>query len=179
MEVTLEITNYCDNNCDYCSTNSTDDKKIASYLTVRSIVNFLEDIKSKYGITRINISGGEPLAHFDFYSIIQTCRQYSDNIWVYTNAINQIMYNTDVVEEIKVEANVCLRPGNIYIPEKVDRVHLLQLVPQGRAKHMKPSNFHVSSNIMTQSDYHNCNNCHHILLQADNKIVEAPCKKDY
>jgi len=31
------------------------------------------------------------------------------------------------------------------------------------------------------TDYcdNNCDTCQHTLLQADGKIVEAPCKKDY
>ena len=174
MEVTLEITNYCPNHCDYCSTNASP-KNERMLLLFKEVEYFLSDIEET--IDRINISGGEPLSHPSFYAILQLCYTFTDNVWVYTNAITQILYNTDIVKEIKVEANACLVPGRpVYIPANADKVHLLQLVPQGRAKDMKPVKFHVSGNIIGE---HKCAECDHVLLQADGKVMEAPCKKDY
>lgn len=178
MEVTIEITNYCPNNCDYCSTDAGEDK--LQHLSIIDIKVFLDDSVKMCGgdeINRLNISGGEPLAHPEFYKILELCKVFTKNIWVYTNAITQIIYNTDIIKEIKVEANACLVPGrDVYIPENADKVHLLQLVPQGRAKNMKPAKFHVSGNIIGE---HKCAECNHKLLQANGKIVSAPCKKDY
>lgn len=132
-------------------------------------------------ITRINISGGEPLSHPQFYGIYCLCKSYTDNVWVYTNALDHIMYNTDIIKEVKVEANVCLVPGkDVYIPKNVDKVHLLQLIPQGRARGMIPANISVSSNLLPKdAGGHNCNNCGHILLQANRKVMDSPCKKCY
>lgn len=176
MEVTIEITDYCPNNCAYCSTNAGPIR--ANILGYNEIRDFLA---KKDQVDRINISGGEPLSHPQFYSILELCKKYTDNVWVYTNAITQIMYNTDIVKEIKIEANVCLTPGKeVYIPKNADKVHLLQLVPQGRAKNMEPAKFHISSNIQADDDCeHDCGSCEHVLLQADRKIMEAPCKKNY
>jgi len=179
LEITIEITDYCPNNCDYCSTNA---GEFGNHLDFEEVEQFLVMAWQKHGrnINRINISGGEPLAHPDFYKILQLCYDYTDNVWVYTNALKQIIYNADIIKELKVDANVCLVPGKeIYIPKNADTVHLLQLIPQGRAKDMAPANFHVSSNIANSECDHKCANCQHILLQADKKIVEAPCKKDY
>lgn len=198
MEITIEITDYCPNNCEYCSTNANIHWTCLDFDVIK---NFLEHVwqdafdtapkfldksiswrDNEYAvIKRINISGGEPLSHPRFYEILNLCKKYTDNVWVYTNALTQIIYNTDIIKEIKVEANVCLMPGReVYIPKNTDKVHLLQLVPQGRAKNMKPAKFHVSSNIERSDDCdHNCDNCQHILLQADEKIVAAPCKKNY
>lgn len=173
MEITLEITNYCPNSCEYCSTDASPGGE--KTLMFEEIQAYLKNIKDP--IDRINISGGEPLSHPEFYRILQLAYTYTDNVWVYTNAIRQLLYNTTVLDEVKVEANVCLMPGEkVYIPEKADKVHLLQLVPQGRAKNIKPANFHVSGNIIGE---HKCAECKHSLLQADGKIVEAPCKKEY
>ena len=179
MEITIEITDYCLNNCEYCSTNA--GPKRDNILKFAEIVQFLNDVSSKHCINRINISGGEPLSHPDFYDILNVCKSHTSNVWVYTNALTQIMYNTDIVKEIKVEANVCLVPGKeVYIPKTANKVHLLQLVKQVRAKNMEPAKFHVSSNIERADDCdHNCDNCKHVLLQADRKIVSAPCKKEY
>jgi len=179
MEVTIEITDYCPNECDYCSTNAGPIRK--NIIGRNEISIFLDRIFTEAGITRINISGGEPLSHPDFYGILNLCKSYTENVWVYTNALTQIIYNSDIISEIKVEANVCLIPGRLVcIPKNVDKIHLLQLVKQGRAKDMEPGKFHVSSNIEKADDCdHDCDNCQHVLLQADRKIVEAPCKKNY
>ncbi len=176
MEVTIEITDYCPNECDYCSTNA---GPIRHNIVGRKEIDaFLNKV---INITRINISGGEPLSHPDFYGILNLCKLYTENVWIYTNALTQIIYNSDVIKEIKVEANACLIPGrSVYIPKDVSKVHLLQLVKQGRAKNMNPGEYHVSSNIEKADDCdHNCDNCQHVLLQANGKIVPAPCKKEY
>jgi hypothetical protein len=76
-----------------------------------------------------------------------------------------------------VHANVCLVPGkHVYLPKKADKVHLLKLVPQGKAENMDAGNFSVSGNL---KGCNACSDCEHILLQADGKVMEAPCKKDY
>ena len=180
MEVTIEITDYCPNNCNYCSTNAGLDK--SEFLSRDAIKKFLEEVvqMDTGEIDRINISGGEPLAHHEFYDILNLCKAYTKNTWVYTNAITQIIYNADIVKEIEVEANVCLVPGrSVYIPKKADKIHLLQLVKQGRAKDMEPGKFHVSGNLSDGNGCGSCKDCDHVLLQADGKIVQAPCKKEY
>lgn len=176
MEFTIEITQYCDNGCDYCSTNASEDGQHLSLDTIRNFFRRYYNV-----VSRINISGGEPLAHPEFYRILKYCKQFTDNVWVYTNALDKIIYNTDIVKEISVEANVCLVPGrDVYLPKNVDKTHLLQLIPQGKAENMIPGRYHVSSNIAKRNDHgHDCSTCKHLVLQADGKIVEAPCKKEY
>jgi len=173
MEVTLEITNFCDHGCDYCSSNAHIN---GSHLSLDAISNFLKGIE---GITRINISGGEPLAHPNFYVILKLCKLYTDNVKVYTNALEHIIFNSDIIKRVIVEANVCIIPGReVYIPDNVDRIHLLKLVRQGRAKDFKEVPIVVSRNFRKSSPK-GCEDCKHILLQADGQIVESPCKKKY
>ena len=167
-EYTIEITSYCPHNCNYCSTKATE---CGIHTNIETIKQFLNS-NNILATDRINISGGEPLAHPKFYKILQMCKELTPDVWVYTNALSQIRYNTSVIEEVKVEANVCLVPGeDVYIPKNVDKVHLLQLIPQGRAKNIKSINVSLSGC--------DCNNCNHKVLQADGQIVEAPCKKKY
>lgn len=174
MEVTIEITKFCPNDCEYCSTNASTE---GEHLSFHDIEGFLADVWVDKKISRINISGGEPLAHPDFYKILQACYGFTDNVWVYTNALKKVIYNTDVIDEIEVHANVCLVPGKkVYLPEKADKIHLLKLIPQGKAEGMNVGNFHVSGNLRGCNA---CADCKHLLLQADGKIMEAPCKKDY
>jgi molybdenum cofactor biosynthesis enzyme MoaA len=174
MEVTIEITKFCPNKCKYCSTNASTE---GEHLPFKDIEGFLTDVWVNNKITRINISGGEPLAHPDFYKILQTCYGFTGNVWIYTNALKQIIYNTDVIDEIEVHANVCLVPGKeVYLPKNADQIHLLKLIPQGRAESMNTGNFSVSGNL---KGCNACSDCNHTLLQADGKIMDAPCKKDY
>jgi hypothetical protein len=171
VEVTIEITKYCPYYCEYCSTNASVD---GEHLLYEDIEYFLRGFMD---VDRINISGGEPLSHPEFYKILLLCYSYTDNVWVYTNALRKIIYNSDIIDEIEVHANVCLVPGkHVYLPKNVNQVHLLKLVKQGKAKDMDDGNFSVSGNLRGCNA---CGQCDHVLLQADGKIVDAPCKKDY
>jgi molybdenum cofactor biosynthesis enzyme MoaA len=172
-EFTIEITTYCPYECDYCSTNAS---IIGKPLPFDEIVKFLD----KHNILsedRINISGGEPLAHPEFWNILQLCKSKTSDVWVYTNALKNIRYNSSVVHEINCEANVCITPGkSVYIPKKARMVHLLQLVSRGRARNMYPVNIHVSGNIHSDEK---CKKCNHMVLQADGKMADSPCRKNY
>ena len=166
MEYTIDITSYCPHNCEYCSTNASINGK---HLSIEVIKDFLINTSEN---DSINISGGEPLSHPKFWDILQYCKSKTNDVWVYTNALNQIRYNTSVLSEIQCEANVCLTPGkNVYIPQNAHKVHLLQLIPQGRAKNIKPIHIKLSGS--------DCGNCNHKVLQANGIIVDAPCKKEY
>lgn len=163
MEVTIEITQYCEEDCWFCSSKAS---KSGRDISVDRIQKFLDSFEEGT-IERINISGGEPLAHSEFYRILKWCENYCDDIRVYSNAIKHLMFNSHVLKEIKVEANVCLTPGEeVYIPKNVDKVHLLKLTGNGKTPSVQLSGC-------------NCSDCNHSLLQADGKIVSAPCKKDY
>jgi len=171
MEVTLEITNKCPYECDYCSSNAIPSGK---HLPKSEAIKFLKNLPLDK-IDRINISGGEPLSHPDFYEILQFCWSITKNVWVYTNALTKIIYNADVLDEIEIEANIVPIAGReIRIPENVSRVHLLKLIHQGRAKNLPKQNITISRNF-----YSGCEDCNHVLLQADGKVVKAPCKKTY
>lgn len=167
-EYTIEITTYCPHNCSYCSTNAT---AKGNHIAVSEIKQFIIS-NSILATDRINISGGEPLSHPNFWEILQLCKKTTPDVWVYTNALNKIRYNTSIIEEIEVDANVCLVPGeDVYIPKNAHKVHLLKLVPQGRGRNMKSIDIKLSGE--------DCENCNHKVLQADGQVVDAPCKKRY
>jgi molybdenum cofactor biosynthesis enzyme MoaA len=124
-------------------------------------------------VTRINISGGEPLAHPNFYDILCYCEAAFEDVRVYSNAIKKLHYNTDVIKEVETHAHVCIARGKeVFIPKNADKIHFLKLMNQGKAKDMNP----VGSVTMSGD---NCKECDHLLLQADGKVVNAPCKKNY
>lgn len=182
MEVTIEITQYCDADppCDYCSSNAS---KSGEPTPIEVIERFLNEIQDKEMtdlplnvVTRINISGGEPLSHPQFYRILKKCYSITPDVWVYTNALRNIIYNSDVVQEIIVKANVVVFPGWHYFPESVSETHILKPIYQGRAKNLPKTDITVSRNFYDPTQ---CDACEHILLQADGHVVTAPCKKEY
>jgi len=164
-EVTIEITQFCPNKCDYCSSNANID---GEHLSISVIRKFIESLSPPPDI--INISGGEPLTHPNFYEILALAKQYAPEVWVYTNALTHIRFNSDILPDgITCHANVILKPGS-RIP-KADGVHFLRLINQGRAKNLPEMKYKVSGE--------DCKNCDHTVLQADGKVVLAPCRKEY
>jgi len=143
-------------------------------LPKEKILSFLKQLNPDK-IDRINISGGEPLSHPDFYKILKFCWTITKNVWVYTNVLTQIIFNADILDEIKIEANTIPIIGReMKIPKNVGKVHILKLIHQGRAKNLPKQNITTSRNF-----YDNCEGCDHVLLQANGEIVSAPCKKRY
>ena len=170
VEVTVEITKQCLNECPWCSTGATPD---GEHLSFEKIKEFLDSIDN---IDIINVSGGEPLRHPEFSKIWWYCRSKSEKVVLYSNAIEYLKYNTYVIKEINIEANVVMVPGQeCYLSSKAKN-HLLKLVHQGRAKDFPNHEIVVSRNFY---DPNACETCDHILLQADGKTVSAPCKKEY
>lgn len=176
LELTIELTNFCEEECDYCSSSASKDGK--AYIDYEKVLEFFHSVDTM-NVDRINISGGEPLAHPDFYKIKRACDIFigRKNVYVYTNLISKIVYNTDIIPEVEVHANVLIIPGRKpYVPKLAHVIHLLKLVIQGRAKKLDlpDPEYHVSGNFL-----YPCKGCNHKLLQADGKIVNAPCKKEY
>ena len=173
MEITLEITNFCEFDCPFCSTNATSN---GTPLSMGSIQRFLAEVLVENEIDRINISGGEPLSHPHIYEILKLCYSITDSVWVYTNMIKNIVFNTRIVKDVIEHANVCIVPGeDAYIPDKVDTIHLLKLVRQGRGKDYPDIPMVVSGNFSRSE--HDCDTCDHMYLQSDGDVVSAPCKK--
>jgi hypothetical protein len=169
-EITIEITQYCPFNCKYCSSNAGIEGEHLSFDIIDSFLKTQCSYYKSLEDLQINISGGEPLSHPRFYDILNLCKRYTANVWVYTNALSKIRFNADILPDgIRVEGTVVIKPGSIIPP--CDHVHLLNLIPQGRAKNIKPMPANISGA--------NCKDCKHILLQADGQVVKGPCRKEY
>lgn len=155
-ELTIEITNFCEHNCQYCSSNSYPTSK--SRLPIETIELFL------FGkmFDRINISGGEPLSHPNFYNILQLCKKHASDVAIYTNAITHLIYNAQVIDGVYLEANLTVLP-------EVDKVHLLRRVRQG--KEIDRPEVSLSRNFSEDCD------CDHHILRTDGKLYKTPCSK--
>jgi len=178
MELTIEITSFCNRQCSYCSSNSNSLGKPLDFKTIENFIMYnlqiIGDHKTK--IDRINISGGEPLSHPQFYEILRMCENVANEVWVYTNAIKNLAYNASVIDGVNLVANVPLVPDvTIHMPKNNAKVHLLKFIPQGRGHNVQPLDISISRNMI---DPKHCDECEHVVLRADGIIVKAPCKKE-
>ncbi len=177
-EITIEVTKRCPfatnlperPYCEYCSSDATVD---GDHLDLETIFRFIDSFEN---ISVINLSGGDPLMHPQIGEIILYALRFTENVCLQTNLVRWIRFNSNIVEEVRVEANVLPIAGrSCYIPQNVDRVRILKLIHQGRAKDLPEQNITVSSNFCGES---RCESCNHPTLKADGSIVEAPCKKE-
>lgn len=159
-QVTIEITDYCPNNCPYCSSDAGING--VKTLTIQQVSLFLCD--NEYD--RINISGGEPLSHPQFYQILQLCKSKVNRtgfVAVYSNEIDCIMYNANVKYGVRVEANIPTLPNT-------NTIHVLKVVQQGLEK-QRPD-IHYSCNWDNK-----CGDCNNSVLKSDGHISKTPCTK--
>lgn len=83
-EVTIEITGKCYNNCIYCSSCS--DKYNFKLIHVSDVINIIEELKT-LGVTKVNLSGGEPLLHPDIISILRSFKDTNIDVAIYSSGI--------------------------------------------------------------------------------------------
>lgn len=157
-EYTIEITNYCPHECPYCS--SCADPQGTEFLSLEKV----EQVLSGKTFDRINISGGEPLAHPQFWQILQISKKHADAVAVYTNALSWICYNATVLQSgVRVDANVPISEGT-------HTVRILKKVNQGREATRPEVKF--SHNWDGE-----CHDCGHRVLRSDGVEVKSPCNK--
>jgi organic radical activating enzyme len=121
-EITFELTNFCEHGCQFCSSEATSVMQKAVFLPY---TKFHDILVAGAPYDRVILSGGEPLAHPEFYAILRAAEFHSEDVVVYSNAIRHLAYNARVIDGVRVEANLSL-------PENVERLHVLKRVPQGR-----------------------------------------------
>lgn len=156
-ELTLELTNYCPHNCRYCSSNAVDNILEATFIDLEVV---LKHLNGQYG--RIILSGGEPLAHPNFYQILEWCKAHADDVVVYSNAITHLIYNQSVIDGVYLEANVTVLP-------EVDKIHILRRVKQG--KEADRPEVHLSKNFSEDCA------CEHRIVRPNGEVGLQPCNK--
>lgn len=157
-ELTIEITNFCEEDCPYCSSDAVKTPPNAYFLDVLDILPVLE--KNDYDV--INISGGEPLTHPNFYNILKICEMYTESVVVYTNALRHIKFNANVIDGVTVEANLTLK-------NNTEKIHILKRVQQGREVHRPEVQF--------SSNWDGCEDCDHVVMRKNGKLYKSPCRK--
>ena len=160
-ERTYELTNYCPHECSYCSTSSVSVRNVAVFLDARDI---RRDLEAEGPFDRIILSGGEPLAHQDFYDILVLCQQHAPDVVIYSNAIRHLIYNAHVIDGVTVEANLTLHPDT-------EKLHILKRVRHGREA-TRPE---VSLSRNYESG-HACEPCDHVVIRPNGSRAK-PCDK--
>ncbi len=158
-EITIELTNYCVHRCRFCSTNITNDREKAYFLDINRIAEVLNGRRFEH----IILSGGEPLAHPNFYDVYKLCEDHTEDVVVYSNLIKHRVYNLHVIDGVYLEANVTPTP-------ETDKIHVLRRVKQG--KESKRPEVHLSRN-----HFEDCA-CEHRVIRSDGVIVSQPCNKN-
>ena len=159
-ELTLELTNYCLEDCRFCSSSAIKDFESATMLKPWQARQMLRE--KRYDI--INISGGEPLSSPHFWTILQECKKHAKVVRVYTNALTNIVYNAHVIDGIYLQANITVTP-------ETDSVHILRRVKQGREAG-RPD-VHLSCNHSAECE----GTCDHHVIRPDGSISKTPCAK--
>ena len=99
-DLCFEVIQTCPNNCKFCSSNSSKEKK-----TIISLEQFKKTINTflnKGGIEEISISGGEPFLHPNLFEMIQYSKEMGIRTVVFTSGIKKTSeMPNEMVEYIK------------------------------------------------------------------------------
>lgn len=82
MELTIEITNECKNNCIHCSSNATSDARKIMHLPVDVAVKAVKEVRPG----KVILSGGEPFLHPDLDSMIREIKPLCSTLAINTSA---------------------------------------------------------------------------------------------
>jgi len=159
--ITIELTNYCPNGCKYCSSDATTDYDKTIFVKYEDVIGFLAS-HDRYDT--IILSGGEPLAHPQFYNILRLCKQRTDHVVVYTNELSHIVYNAGVIDGVRVDANIT-------VLDSTNTVKILKRVEQGREAKRPDVTF-------SKNFDGDCRGCGESVLLPNGTIAPSPCKKD-
>lgn len=88
-DLRISITNACNMMCDYCH-NEGQGEQSAVYLSTEKIRYIVTNAK-KYGLTKVRITGGDPLVHPDIYEICYMIKHDLgiDNLGINTNGVEK------------------------------------------------------------------------------------------
>ena len=101
----IELTNQnCNLKCKHCYINFEPYKKIKDFISVDVIKQAIIDLKD-YDVKMIYLTGGEPLLHPDFNTILRFCLKHKP-VTIFSNGIN--------INDKKADRN--LKSFDIYAP---------------------------------------------------------------
>ena len=86
-DLCFEVIQTCPNKCQFCSSNSSQEKKTIITLEdfKRTVMHFMKD----GGIGEISISGGEPFLHPDLFEMVKFCKEQGIRTVIFTSGIKR------------------------------------------------------------------------------------------
>ena len=86
-DLCFEVIQTCPNKCQFCSSNSSQEKKTTITLEdfKRMVTHFMEN----GGIEEISISGGEPFLHPDLFEMVKFCKEQEIRTVIFTSGIKR------------------------------------------------------------------------------------------
>lgn len=110
-EITLELTNKCNNNCLYCSSKA--NRGISTHLKL----DYIKNILNKYKPKQVNLSGGEPLLYPKLFELINWLNKYNYIINIYTSGNLKNDYESiKIFKRLKNKVNKVVFNFNINCP---------------------------------------------------------------
>ena len=99
-DLCFEIIQTCPNNCKFCSSNSSPDKK--TIITLEQFKRVVMHFIKQGGIEEISISGGEPFLHPDLFEMVKFCKDNGIRTVIFTSGIKRAnAIPPEVIEYIK------------------------------------------------------------------------------
>lgn len=99
-DLCFEVIQTCPNKCQFCSSNSSQEKKTIITLEdfKRTVIHFMEN----GGIGEISISGGEPFLHPDLFEMVKFCKEQGIRTVIFTSGIKRAEdITSEVIEYMK------------------------------------------------------------------------------
>ena len=94
--IRLELTSHCNLKCSYCHNSEYSNR--CDDMTTEEILLLIGNLKKKYPINKILLTGGEPLVQKDIFNIIE----YIDNLGIKVDMVtNGTLLNTRVIKNLE------------------------------------------------------------------------------
>ncbi|MDR1819875.1 MAG: radical SAM protein [Methanobrevibacter sp.] len=82
LNISIELTNYCNLKCKHCYNNCSIDND--NFIDKNEILSLLHDLKN-LGLSSVELTGGEPLSHPNFNEIVEYCLKSFNLVAIITN----------------------------------------------------------------------------------------------
>lgn len=86
-DLCFEIIQTCPNECKFCSSNSSRNKK--TIISLEQFKRTIEHFIAQGGIEEISISGGEPFLHPDLFEMVKFCKEKEIRTVIFTSGIKR------------------------------------------------------------------------------------------
>lgn len=132
-DLCFEIIQTCPNNCIFCSSDSSIDKR--QIIDIDLFKKTIDRFMVLGGIEEISISGGEPFLHPDLFEMVKYCKDKMIRTSIYTSGIiNRNKIPNEVIERLKPEERRIIEMVNKSPYSEINKEKFLSLKKSGLDK---------------------------------------------